>query len=268
MTTVWSKILSRLNATSESLQDPTINIYKGANLLKSLDSYILEIRSNFEIIKNETKLLTNETQFRDEQGRIKKRKVMFDEVRGNDAILLGEHSFIVNTLNVICDKLSAELNRRLQIYDENFNMFKIFFIKSLPENEFNSCIDRIIEVYKNDIDVETFRDELIQFLAYVNEENIISAADMYATVNDGLRSTFPNTETILKIFLTMPMTNASGERSFSVLKRVKNYLRNSLNQEKLTDLAILFIESEITQTINYNEIIDLFANTKARKKKL
>lgn len=224
LTTVWSKILSRLNATSESLQGPTINIYKGANLLKSLDSYILEIRSNFEVIKNETKLLTNETQFRYEQGRIKKRKVMFDEVRGNDAILLGQQSFIVNTLNVICDKLSADLNGRLQIYEENFNMFKIFFIESLPENELNSCIDRIIEIYKNDIDVETFRDELIQFLAYVNEENIISAADMYATVNDGFRSTFPNIETILKIFLIIPMTNTSGERFFSVLKRVKNYL--------------------------------------------
>ena len=43
-----------------------------------------------------------------------------------------------------------------------------------------------------------------------------------------MASTFPNVAIILQIFLTIPASNASGERSFSVLKRVKTYLRNSM----------------------------------------
>ena len=89
---------------------------------------------------------------------------------------------------------------------------------------------------------------------------------MYCRINDGLRSTFPNVETILKIFLTLPVTNASGERSFSVLKRVKKYLRNSLMQEKMSILSLICIESEVTSSIDYDDLIDTFSKTKARKK--
>lgn len=36
----------------------------------------------------------------------------------------------------------------------------------------------------------------------------------------------PNPEIVLRIHLCISSTNASGEHSFSVLKRVTNYLRN------------------------------------------
>jgi len=78
--------------------------------------------------------------------------------------------------------------------------------------------------------------------------------------------TFPNVEAILKIFLTIPLSNASGERSFSVLKRVKNYLRSTIGEDRLNDLAILYIEKDIFNQINTDEVIHKFAKNKARKK--
>jgi 20S proteasome alpha/beta subunit len=47
------------------------------------------------------------------------------------------------------------------------------------------------------------------------------------------------------ILLTIPDTVASAERSFSKLKLVKNYLRSTMSQDRLVDLARLSIESEI-----------------------
>jgi hypothetical protein len=55
---------------------------------------------------------------------------------------------------------------------------------------------------------------------------------MYEVIQGGLVSPFPNVDIILKIFLSIPVSNVSAERSFSVLKPVKNYTRNSLVQEK------------------------------------
>jgi hypothetical protein len=60
---------------------------------------------------------------------------------------------------------------------------------------------------------------------------------------------------ILKIFLSIPVSKVSAERSFSVLKRVKNYIRNSLREEKLSNLEIICIEIDITNGIDYNEMI-------------
>ena len=65
-----------------------------------------------------------------------------------------------------------------------------------------------------------------------------------------MASTFPNVAIILQIFLTIPASNAFGERSFSVLKRVKTYLRNSMSNDKLKNLSLLYIENDILNSIN------------------
>lgn len=66
--------------------------------------------------------------------------------------------------------------------------------------------------------------------------------------------------------MTLPISNASGERSFSALKRVKTFFRSSLSQEHLSSLAILYIENEALKEINYDKLIDNFVRNKARKK--
>ena len=43
------------------------------------------------------------------------------------------------------------------------------------------------------------------------------------------------------LILVMPVTNASSERSFSALRRVKNYLWSSMNQELVNYLMLMHI---------------------------
>ena len=55
------------------------------------------------------------------------------------------------------------------------------------------------------------------------------------------------------------------ERSFSKLKLIKNYLRSNMGQERLVDLAILGIESDLAKSIDFDSIINLLAAEKARR---
>ena len=50
----------------------------------------------------------------------------------------------------------------------------------------------------------------------------------------------------MKILLVMPATNASSERSFSGLRRIKTYLRTTMTQKRLNDLMVLNIPKEKT----------------------
>jgi len=52
-----------------------------------------------------------------------------------------------------------------------------------------------------------------------------------------------------------------------MLKIIKNYLRisSTLSQCKLTSLATLSIEQEVSDSLDFNELIEIFAATKARK---
>ena len=78
---------------------------------------------------------------------------------------------------------------------------------------------------------------------------------------------FPNLCTILQILLTVGVSVASCERSFSKLKLIHSYLGSSrpMPQERLSNLAILSIEREVTDKINFDIIINDFASVKARR---
>ena len=74
-------------------------------------------------------------------------------------------------------------------------------------------------------------------------------------VNNCLTSIFPKVAIALRIFLTIPVTMASGERSFSKLQLINNYLRSSTSQERLTNLALINTENKIAVDLDLTELI-------------
>jgi len=65
--------------------------------------------------------------------------------------------------------------------------------------------------------------------------------------------------------LTIPVTAASAERSFSKLKIIKNYLRSTISQDRLVGLATISIEHEIADDLDIDDLVKDFAALKARK---
>lgn len=88
----------------------------------------------------------------------------------------------------------------------------------------------------------------------------------YLIKND-LSSLYSEVVTSCIIFLSLPVTVTSAERSFSKLKLIKNFLRNSISQDRLTNISILNIERARTEELEIEKLIVDFANQKARKKK-
>ena len=63
----------------------------------------------------------------------------------------------------------------------------------------------------------------------------------------------------------MNFSIASCERSFSKLKLVKTYLRSQMSDACLSGLAVLSIERELAEELNFHDVITDFATRKARK---
>ena len=76
---------------------------------------------------------------------------------------------------------------------------------------------------------------------------------------------FPNICIAFRILLTIPVTVAFAERSFSKLKLIKSYLRSTMSQERLSRLAILSIEKEMLVELECKNLISNFASQKVRK---
>lgn len=66
---------------------------------------------------------------------------------------------------------------------------------------------------------------------------------------------------VVWISIVYPIISSSLERSFSTLKRIKNYVRNSTGQERISQISLLSIEDKLLQKIVgfYDDFIGKFA---------
>ena len=75
-----------------------------------------------------------------------------------------------------------------------------------------------------------------------------------------LKAAFPLLVKLIQIALTIAVSTAHCERSFSALKHIKSYLRSTTTQQRLADLAILSIEKELSRSLSLDNVVDRFAS--------
>ncbi|CAF5216712.1 unnamed protein product, partial [Rotaria magnacalcarata] len=83
--------------------------------------------------------------------------------------------------------------------------------------------------------------------------------DSYAACPEAF---YPNIKVLLKIFATLPVTTATTERSFSVLKLLKTYLRSTMSETRLNGLAMMYIYRNMA--VDIDAVIDEFAKSNRR----
>ena len=54
--------------------------------------------------------------------------------------------------------------------------------------------------------------------------------------------------------MTVPVTVATAERSFSKLKLIKNFLRSFMSQDRLSGLALLSVEKERAKILTLEKL--------------
>ena len=63
---------------------------------------------------------------------------------------------------------------------------------------------------------------------------------------------------LLQLILVMPATNATSERSFSALRRLKSYLRSTMGNERLNHLMVLHVHKERTDKLDLKCVLNEF----------
>ncbi|XP_060877870.1 zinc finger MYM-type protein 1-like [Metopolophium dirhodum] len=271
MTVVWSFLLSQLNFTSNKLQNVNIDCLDVLQLYDSLIRLIEQTRENFDDFETEALAKAVRKDYKITTIREKKRKIFHDESNSKNVNLLARYRFKIFTFIPILDKLKTELETRRHAYDIFCKPFTFLTqIKELNNQEIKKSVELLQNIYKNDVEFNDFINEVSHLKAHVDlisiggKHNLLSLQTFL--YEKDLTNIYPNIEIILRIFTCTAVTNCSAERSFSCLKRVKNYLCSTMTQQKMNSLAILNIENQITRQLSFDEIIDNFATDKSRRK--
>uniref|UniRef100_H2ZXZ5 Uncharacterized protein n=1 Tax=Latimeria chalumnae TaxID=7897 RepID=H2ZXZ5_LATCH len=183
-----------------------------------------------------------------------------------------EENFKVEYFNVILDTAIISIQSQFQqfkIYEDNFGF--LYNISSLKGWENVHLMDQCKVLHdllqdpdsmssESDIDTIELCEEELQMLSSLVPEKLYCSSTATTYVN----GVYPNASIALRLPLTIPVTVALGER-FSCLKLIKTYLRSFMSQERL-GLAQLSIESDVTNQLDYSDILQDISSVKARKK--
>ncbi|CAO2175813.1 unnamed protein product [Urochloa humidicola] len=97
-------------------------------------------------------------------------------------------------------------------------------------------------------------------------KNIATIAELCrCLVVTGRHKTFTMIDRLLRLLLILPVSTASAERAFSILKITKTRLRNKMEDEFLAHSLVVNIEGEIAEDYSYEDIIADFQDMKERR---
>ncbi|XP_052622342.1 uncharacterized protein LOC128127707 [Lactuca sativa] len=270
---IWYEVLFAINIVSKKLQSKSICINTTINQIENIMKFFEKYRnegftSSMNIAKTIALDMGVEPIFPSKRRIVRKKQ--FDESDHEEETQSVEEYLKVNYFLVVVDMTIVSLKNRFEQL-KNFESIFGFLndskkLKSLSESELKeSCIKFATTFSKDnvsDVDSSELFSEL-KVLKMTLPNDIIYAVEIldYVKVVD----CYPNTFIAYSILLTIHVTVASAERSFSKLKLLKNYLRLSMSQERLNGLTMLCIEKYMLDKIDLDNIINDFASRKARR---
>ena len=138
-------------------------------------------------------------------------------------------------------------------------------IKACQGKELVEELDFICNFYKEDLQKDLLRVQLqtldVDFKSKFEERygtsmseasciTIFDIKEYFQSLSSAQKDLLDQVCKVAKLVLVMPATNATSERSFSALRRVKSYLRNSMSQQRLNNLMLLHVHKVLTDSID------------------
>ena len=119
------------------------------------------------------------------------------------------------------------------------------------------------------IDVPGLHMQLRMLVGLTRQEKfgtLYDLATFMSSLHAQTRGLFKDVGNLLHLALSLPISVASSERSFSALRRLKTWLRNTVVQRRLTHLALLHMHQDILDTLDVPALMTEFISTTPERK--
>ena len=166
----------------------------------------------------------------------------------------------------IIDSFLKDFESRLDERDKKFSLISKLHpvhVQSISDEEISELNDTFATIISNREPEENKKFLLDEIEDYKILSRNISKESSLVEVYQKLPMFLILIRKLFKIFVVLPVSNASGERGFSTLKNIKTWQRTTMCQNRLSDIAMAYSNKEIR--VDVDEIIDEFAIKKARK---
>nr|XP_047137451.1 uncharacterized protein LOC124813954 [Hydra vulgaris] len=179
-------------------------------------------------------------------------------LRNNFDDILAKAKALAIKWNIVPTFKQSQIKRTKKMFDGEVN-----FRLETAEHQFKvDVFNTVIDIITNQIDS---RFTTLKTLKDV--DSILDLLKLITITYCDMNCSFTEIIGVLTLYLTLPVSVATAERSFRTLKRIKTHLRTTMAQNLLSALSLLAFEAEEAAKLDLKDAINQFVAMKARKKK-
>lgn len=266
---IWYNILEQFERASKYLQKVTMNVGSAVLLLKNIKEFLESYKlTGYDKAVEEANMIAEEVQVP---------AIFESERRGRprNIPIEPEQRFKTDFFEFLINAAQDSIGERFETFSTHSESYAFLYeFEHYDERYENGSLlvscNKLEEKLRRDDTSDVDGGELCNELRIIGKllkdtkaDSVIDVLNLI--VKQNLESVLPNAVIAFRILLTLPVSVATGERTFSRLKLIKTYLRNTMHQERLSDLAIISIEKDTAKDLDYDDIINELANEKAKK---
>ena len=198
-------------------------------------------------------------------------KAPFESLSNNDI----ETDLLAKYIEAI-DNLLASLQSRFDQLDiRTFSAIGQAIILAANGEPFSHTLE-VLSGFKKYMQIGSLENELKELPTYIKLYNAqsqvkIKHVTMVSTVcdilnwNQSYKECLPNVHKLLQMYLTIPFSSATAERTFSVMRRVKTWLRSTMSSSTLNNKMFPVIHKERFDKVDVENIAKEFVSKNEKR---
>ena len=268
-------IMHRVHQMTLALQSEELNIIDAVTIIESTVELIKRIRENEDEMNGEIdaaivflKKLGVEDPHEEfsRKHRVRRMPSRFDENNDNTEVT-DMKQFYRCQFNSFLDILIVEYGDNLA---RAFETLKPLYVVLKPPLSVPTIaeMEAIIEFFPrpNTMDTYALHTEFSNFVVHSQlREQGFQTLQEIASFAEERNSAFPLTSKTYQLLMTIPVSVAEDERTFSRLKIIKNPLRTTMSDRRLESLLLLSCEKDLTDSLNLTVLVKNWAALKLRR---
>ncbi|KAF3846830.1 hypothetical protein F7725_003908, partial [Dissostichus mawsoni] len=149
---------------------------------------------------------------------------------------------------------------------ERFEQAGFHKLQQLENVLLHGDMDKVVEEYP-ELNSRLLQVQLAMFGANYTYETSSDVASIIREMVPEVRGLFGQVEALVRLLLVVPASSAEVERSFSALRRLKTWLRSSMSQTRLNNVAICHVHQKKLDRLDLEGICQSFISANDKRKK-
>ena len=143
-----------------------------------------------------------------------------------------------------------------------YKNLEALLVKAANNEDYSSYFKEVTLFYQDDIKPSELDVQLQNISTHFSGNSgsvaLSDCLDYLRSLSIAQQSFYSEVCNIASLILAMPATNAISERCFSVMRRVKTYLRSTMTQARLNHMMFLNINKERLDSLDMDAIANEF----------